>query len=444
MTNTRGLRPFLLLAIAYGVSTFGNFLNLVAVNLYVLQTGGGVLDVGALMAARLAAAFAAGPVAGWLAARSSRRRLMVSCDVLQASTMVLLLTPAGAHLQTLWVSAVVLGAGNTVYQVTLRTSVPDLVGFAERQRGNGYLVTAKAFGTVLGFAAAGPLIGGFGYPAAFAVNAASFLVSAVALVRLPLSFRPGGGEVRPGEDVRPGGEVRPGGGEVRRTAAHRAAVRLRPSALLAVAPVSAALIGLRGVEGWGSASHNVVLPVLAGSAEPANPAVLLSQFWTAWAVGCLSMYQVVGRWLRRSGHRLDDRVYAGAVGLASVGFVAAFADVPRAVMVVLAILAGFADGLAELAYATTLQTAPDSRRAALFGTSAAVETLGLAVGMLCSALLLQWSAPLPVVAVFHGAVVVAAVSYLLLVGARHRAARRRHPSRPSTPRIAMIQERNGE
>jgi MFS family permease len=331
--------------------------------------------------------------------------------------VLLVLAPVTAHLQIVWASAVVLGAGNTVFVVALRTSVPDLSGSAARQRGNGYLVTAKAFGTVLGFAAAGPLIGTYGHQAAFAVNAGSFVVSATVLAWLPLSF-----------DSR---------GKAANSPSRGAGTRWGLPALLMTAPAMTAVVGLRGIEGWGSASHNVVLPVFAESAEPANPAALLSQFWTAWAVGSLSMYWVV-TWWRRGRRELDNRVYAGALGLASAAFIAAFLDVPRPVMVLFAVLAGFADGLAELAYVTSLQTAPDSQRAAVFGASAAVETLGLSSGMLCSAVLLDRSAPLPVVALFHGVVILAAVAYPVLV-------RPRQCQPQLSPSVtARPQERNGE
>ncbi len=59
-----------------------------------------------------------------------------------------------------------------------------MVGQAARSHANGSLVTARSFATVLGFASAAPVIGRGGYTAAFAVNAASFLVSATALLVL--------------------------------------------------------------------------------------------------------------------------------------------------------------------------------------------------------------------------------------------------------------------
>ena len=384
---------FTLLSATYGLSTFGNFLNLLAVNLYVLHLTGDAFLTGLLMAVRLTAAFAAGPVAGLLAARFPRRTIMIRCDVAQALAMVsLLVTPASSHRHLLWLTAVVLGAGNTVFMVALRTSVPELTGAADRSRGNGSLVTARAFGTVLGFAAAAPLIGAFGYGAAFAVNGATFVVSAIVLRWMPLSF----GE-RPAPVVEP--TARPSRG---------------PRVLLLASPAVAMLLALRGVEGLAGASHNVALPVFAAQRDPAAPAVLLSQFWTAWAVGSLSMNRLVQWWLKRGDRRLGEHVYAGATACASAGFIAAFLDLPVLALVLVAAFAGFADGLGDLSYATLLQARPAVERAQLFGTSAAVETLGLASGSLGSAVLLGQAAPLSVVALFHAFAIAAAVVYIML------------------------------
>lgn len=397
VTSARDLRSFGVLATGFGVSSFGSFLNLLAVNLYVFQLSGSASWTGLLMAVRLAAGFLAGPVAGRLAVQVDRRRAMVGADIAQALAMVaLVVTPASAHVPMLLGVAVVLGAGNTLFTVALRTSVPDLVGPAARIRGNGYLVTAKSFAMVLGFAAAGPLVAAVGYRAAFAVNAASFVVSAVVVLSSPLSFRAP-------ESAGPASASTP-----------RRVVRV----VLATSPMLALLLVLRGVEGWGSASHNVALPVFAGRAGSGDPAVWLSQFWTVWAVGSLSVYQALAWWLRRTGREPGDSVYALAIGGASVAFIASFAGLPWPFFLVPALIAGFTDGAADLLYSTRLQRSPDTIRGMLFGVSASVETLGLASGMVVSAALLEVAEPLVVVGAFHGLVVLAACWYLLFLRRR--------------------------
>ncbi|MER5337926.1 MFS transporter [Micromonospora sp. NPDC002717] len=415
------MRLFTVFVVGYSVSTFGNFLNLVALNLYVYHLTGSALQTGLLMATRLAAGFVVAPVAGGLVTRFDPRTVMIVTDVAQALAMIALLAvPAAGHPQLLYAVAVVLGSGNTIFNVALRTSVPELVGDAERLRGNGYLLTGRSAATVLGFASAGPIIGEFGFLPAFAVNAGSFLVSAVVLACLPLSFRNAVAASTARKSVR----ERAGLGAVRM--------------LLAGSPVLAGMVALRGVDAWGSASHNVALPVFANVVNPGNPAALLSQFWAAWAFGTLLTHQMVSLWLKRTGRSLDERTFAVAACVMSLAFVAAFTGPPVPLLILVALVAGFADGCTELAYSTRLQAAPAQVRGHLFGISATAETLGFAVGMLASGLVLERASPMPVVALFHGTVVVTAGAFLLLTVTRWRTVDRGAP--PPADRTADDQK----
>ncbi|GIJ38326.1 MFS transporter [Micromonospora andamanensis] len=389
-------RSFAFFVSGYAVSTFGNYVNLVALSLYAYHLTGSSLQLGLLMAVRLAAGFLAGPVAGGLVSRLDRRTVMIVTDLAQALSMVLLLvTPATVHVLVLYPVAVVLGAGNTVFTVALRTSVPDLVGTAERIRGNGHLIVGRSVAMVLGFASAGPMIGGFGFLAAFVVNAASFLVSAIVLACLPMSLKTAEATATPGRAERVPAGLR--------------GLRI----LLAGAPVLAGMVLLRGVDAWGSASHNVALPILASSTDPASPATTLSQFWTAWGLGMLSTHWLVGFWLRRTGRSLDEQAFAVAACVMSLAFTASFTGAPAPLFVVCALAAGLADGVTELAYTSRLQAAPENVRGRMFGLSATVETFGFGVGMLASAVLLERLSPLPVVATFHAVVVLAGGVFLL-------------------------------
>jgi MFS family permease len=375
-------RAFRTLVVGYSCSAFGNYLNLIALSLYTYHVTGSPLGIGIVMALRLSAGFTAGLVAGAVVNRFDRRRLMIGTDLAQAGAMVALaIGPQNPVL--LGAMAVLLGAGNTLFTVALRSSVPEMVGADARVRANGLLVTGRSLGTVLGFASAGIIVATGGYPTAFLINAASFLVSAAALARLRLRTRAAVAERAP------------------------APPRRWPVGILAV------LIVVRGADALGSASHNMALPVHAGLVDPANPAVVMSQFWAAWAVGSLLAHQLVRRLpaLLPKG----DRAFAVGTCLMSVCFVLAFADVPWPVLIAAAALAGLADGTTEIVYTSRLQAAPDDDRGRLFGLSATAETSGFAVGMLASSALLETLPPLAVVGAFHSIAVLAAAGLLVVL-----------------------------
>ncbi|PSL52118.1 putative MFS family arabinose efflux permease [Saccharothrix carnea] len=375
---------------AYGVSTCGNYLNLVALALFTYEVTGSGLGVGLLAALRLVTGSLAGFAAGALAERFDRRRLMIGADLAQLVAMtVLAATTRAADVVVLGCAVAVLGAGNSLFTVALRSAVPDMVGEAARVRANGLLVTAKSVAMVCGFAGAGPLIGIGGFPAAFAFNAATFAVSAVALALI--RFR-----------AHDPAAVAPATGE----AGARAT-------LAGVAPVVLLMLVLRGVDAFASSSHNTALPVFAATTRPDGAATFMSYFWVAWAVGVLSAHRVVTRWGGLgTAHRLQ-RAFGLATCAMAVSFTLAFTGLPDIAMAIVVLVAGLADGVTEIAYVSRLQEAPDHLRTRLFGLSATIETSGFALGMAAAGALLEVLPALAVVALLHGLALCAATAFLL-------------------------------
>ncbi|MFC4857927.1 MFS transporter [Actinophytocola glycyrrhizae] len=384
-------RNFLVLVFGYSCSAYGNYLNLVALSLYTLAVTGGPLGVGIVMALRLGAGFGAGLVAGRLVNRFDRRRLMIGTDLVQATAMVVLAAGQG-NVPLLVAAAVVLGAGNTLFTVALRSSVPAMVGQEQRVKANGRLVTGRSLGTVLGFASAGIVVAAGGFDAAFYVNAASFVVSAAALAALRLPTR---------------------------TEDHPATTQAHPvkGRLLAIAgPVIVLMVAVRGADAFGSASHNMAIPLYANQLDPADPAFVMSQFWASWAIGTLLAHQVVRR------VALGERAFALGTCLMAVSFVLAFAVPAGPALIGVALLAGLADGFTEIVYTSRLQEAPDEQRGRLFGMSATAETAGFAVGMVTSSAVLEVAPALTVVTMFHGVAVLAAIGLLAVTFTRRRTA----------------------
>ncbi len=395
-TADAGSAAFWAFLVAYSVSSFGTFLNLIALSLFTLEVTGGPVGLGVVMAVRVGSGLLSGVLAGKLAARFDRRRLMVCADLAQATAMIVLgFAGRAAGLGGLLVAAAVLGVGNTVFSVSLRTSVPVMVGQEHRVRANGRLVAGRSLGTVLGYASAPVVVLAGGFEAAFLVNAASFLVSAAVLWILPLRTNTSSQE---------------------EGSAPSAGSRLPALAGLPLAVL--ALVLIRGSDAFGSASHNVALPIHAGTEWPGAPYAFMSWFWTAWAIGSIAVQWVVRRMDRGGGVRLDERVFAAGTVLMSVAFVVAFTGLPVPVLVAVLFVAGLADGLTEVAYLSRLQAAPEAERARLFGLSATAETAGFAAGMATCGLVLEVASPPVVVAAYHCLPVLVAGIVLLRVRGR--------------------------
>ncbi|MFF7484977.1 MFS transporter [Streptomyces luteogriseus] len=390
------MRYFRLLVLGNGVSAYGSYLNMVALNVFVYDATGSALAAGLFMAVRLATSVVSGWVSGRLVSAYDRKRLMVGADLCQALALLsLLLAPDGIRPGLLYVLAVVTGGCSTLSQVALRSSIPEIVGSEHRVRANGLLVTGRSLAMIAGFASSGVVVAQLGYSAAFALDAATFLVSATMLFLLPVRTRSAADPA--------------GAGSAKDSGAARWTARM----LLGTAPVLMAMVAIRAVDGLGSSSHNVALPIYSSSLDPDHPATFISQFWATWAIGNIVAQQVIGRVTKKSGRTPGERAFALGACVMSAGFIVVFSGLPTAPAVIAALVAGAADGFTEIVYVSRLQTAPDEQRGRLFGLTASVENFGFGLGMLVSGAFLEAFSPLQVVGAFHG---LAIVLCLILLG----------------------------
>ncbi len=413
-------RRFRFLVAGYAVSSYGTFLNMVALNLFVYETTGRALAMGLFMAVRLASGFVAGLVVGGLLARFSAKSIMLWANVGQGSVMlVLILAPESLVTGALMAVSVVIGACGTLFMVALRSSIPEMVGEDRRAWANSLSITGRSLAMVAGFASAGVVVSLVGYTAAFLLDMATFVVCAVTVALLPIAGGKGATNAAGAS-----GTEKAGKGE-KAEKSEKSGPRWRPVAFLALAaaPGLGLMVALRGVDAFGSSSHNAALPIYSTSLDASNPAVFVSAFWCVWALGNIGAQQVIQRYAQRTGRSVGALGFGYGTVVMSAAFIAAFAGFPLAVTAVIALIAGAADGLTEVAYTSHLQTLPATLRGHAFGLSATFENLGFGVGMILVAAALDRFTPLAVVGWSHGAAIVVAVVFLLRVAGLRRAER---------------------
>ncbi len=404
MSRSSPNRYFHILIGGYSLSAFGTFLNMVALNLFAYQATGSALKTGLFMALRLVTSFLTGLVAGNLVARYNRKTLMILSDVLQGAALVaLVLAPVGMQANLLYGVSIVFGLCTTIFNVSLRSSIPEMVGPELVVRANGLLVTGRSFAMVLGFASASIIVARLGYAAAFLLDAATFILSALNLAWLPLNTRAAPRQA-PSEGA--------GSGLLQ---SHQAAL-----VFLKTVPVLLVMILIRTADAFGSASHQVGMPVYSHLIDPEAPSEFMGRFWAAWAVGSLLAYTVLSRHLKGSGWLSGERAFAIGTCFMSSFFILVFTGLSLPLMLLVAVGAGLADGFTEIAYSSRLQMAPDEQRGHLFGFSAMAESSGLGLGMLLSASLLEKFSPLFVVGLSHGTAITMALLFLVLLASKAR------------------------
>jgi len=177
-------RNFRLLTVGQATSTIGDFCYAVALPWFVLSSHGGTVLLGTVLACYGVPRTALIPVGGVLADKIGPRRLMLTADVARCLLLVALTVLAARHLATLaWLApvAALLGAGEGLFMPASFAIMPTLLPAGSLQAGNAINSAAVQVGTVLGPALGGTLVATSGPVPAFAIDAASFAVSAGAL-----------------------------------------------------------------------------------------------------------------------------------------------------------------------------------------------------------------------------------------------------------------------
>ncbi|MFD4393463.1 MFS transporter [Kitasatospora sp. NPDC058478] len=399
-------RVFYRLALGDALSTYGSQLDLVALSLFAYEAAGNALGTAGYLIIRLAGGLVGGLVSGRLVARTDRRRLMTGCALAQALALVVVaFAPVPARIPVLYSLALVFGGAAAVCAVALRTSIPEMVGSERRARANSLMASCRSAAMVLGFASAGVVVAWAGFRAALLIDASSFLVFAVVVFRLPLRTRAEPAEQPATDSADPADAA----GTKRRGSRWQALIVLR------AAPVVGAMAAIRLLDAFGSAAHNISLPVFANQHSPGNPAALLGMFWATWAVGNLGAQQLVSRLLLRRGIEPGERAFALGTCLMSGCFILVFTGLPTPLFLLAAIGAGLGDGFTEISYTTRIQALADERRGQAFGLLASAENVGMGTGMLLSGSLLALLSPLTVVGVSHAVPIVLALGFLVVV-----------------------------
>jgi MFS family permease len=172
------------LGIARLICFVGDSLSLVALMLHVAATSGQAIAVAALLLVGDFAPALLGPLSGAIGDRYDRRRVMITCELLQGAVLVaiaLTLPPLPVLLALVGVRAV---AGQ-VFAPASRAAVPALVRDRDLETANATIGFGANGAEAVGPLLAAALLPWLGVPGVLLVDAASFAVSAVLLIRLP-------------------------------------------------------------------------------------------------------------------------------------------------------------------------------------------------------------------------------------------------------------------
>lgn len=183
-------RPFRLLWLGRMASAAGDALVPVALAFAVLAVGHSTVALGGVLATLLGSRVVFTLAGGVVADRLPRRAVMLACDVVrafvQAFVAVMLIT-GHMTLPLFFVTGAVFGAASAFFGPASDGLVPQTIASEQLQQANALLTISRNSLNIFGPALSGALIAVAGTGWVFAIDAASFVVSAFFLVQLKVA-----------------------------------------------------------------------------------------------------------------------------------------------------------------------------------------------------------------------------------------------------------------
>ncbi|MCR2807060.1 MFS transporter [Paenibacillus soyae] len=178
-------RAFMLVFASYTVSNLGNTFHSIAINLWVLQTTGSAKLMSLVLITHLASSLLFGSIAGTLADRIDRRKMMWISDlirfVLVGLIAICMLVPGVPFYMILLLTALVAVVG-TFRSPAFQASLIEIVGKTGVTQAVAAMTVSDNATRIGGFAAGGIAVAAFGGAFAVAIDSFAFLLSGILLL----------------------------------------------------------------------------------------------------------------------------------------------------------------------------------------------------------------------------------------------------------------------
>jgi ENTS family enterobactin (siderophore) exporter len=390
-------RDFRVLLVSQGVSSLGDAVSFTALPLLVLALTGSGFAMGVVGALQTLPDLVFGMVAGALADRSDRKRMMFGADLGRAALTALIPMSVFLHGPTMGIVLLVAAPMSMLRSLFLAgytASVPALVGRPQLARANAIFETVYSAGYIVGPSIAGLLAAAIGPGPTLGIDAISFAVSSLGLflVRRPLRAPVDRPQTRIVDDIREG---------IRFILGHpilRSAILLWGISSILTAPIVAAL-------------------AFRITRDLAESPTILGIVLTAYGVGTVGGSLAATRIGRRTSVAAVLLLGEIGTGVALIG-VALAAVVPA--LIGFALLAGVAQSLVLVTYITVRTAYSPDHLLGRVGSTARVISLGLQpLGMLAGGVLIDATSGTATIAAMGTALCIVALAFVPVRALRH-------------------------
>lgn len=340
-------------------------LNTIVISVYVLTLFDNPAMLGIILALKMVGSVLGAFLVPSISKRWGHRRILIGSDFANAGlTLFLALSPIASHHTLFLALPLFMGLFQGTFHVALYSQSHLFLGHDKRHRMNSLLASMDGVAVISGGILASVVYGMVSVQTIFLMSAAAYFASGFAFVRFS-------GDQAVTQEV---------------------LADINPSRLKGLsAPILRTLIGSLGlvftarfVEAFGSATHNVGLPILSAAYDPENNAFLVGWIMSIWGLGKMAAAIVTPRMVsyleqRRIG---DDHTFIAFLILTFLFFVGVFFVTYLPLILAIAFFAGIFDASAETVYYGLLQHSRVARTDQLISLSYLVERAGMGLGML--------------------------------------------------------------
>lgn len=164
-----------------------------------------------------------------------------------------------------------------------------------------------------------------------------------------------------------------------------------------------------------SGSHNVGRPILASQINHQNLGVYASLLLSTWALGKISGSLLAKKFINKASNNKLVLLFVCGVFIMSASFITAY-NIPIIIFIFLfLIVAGLGDGFAEVTFISRLQKLNEGLRVLAFSWVSMAQTIGFAIGITLSGVLLQ-VLPLGITVItFHSIPIISCLIFFLII-----------------------------
>lgn len=370
-------------------SDLGTFMDLIAINVLMYVATGSAAWLAATMAFRTLGGVLSSLISGVLADRFDRRKIMIWTDIFRA-VIILSLIPFPNPVMIVIVCFLI-GLTSSFFAVSYSSEIPQIFGQDRVLETNALISRLTSISLVLGFIGAGVITDFLGYQITLLIDAASYVLSAVVLVKMNWQTS----ITTKKQDISYGmlKQVISFGRDIKEVYSY---IMTAPFLLMVN------IVFLVGA--FAGASHNLGIPLLAEEINSSKQSLYYGLIWGVWGIGSVLATLFLARLKSVNENRLNFIFFCSAI-LMSTGFITFLSNTSLWIILTFAFLTGIFDACFTTLHATILQKTDNHIRGRIFGVGMLLKSLGFALGFVVAPILLKALSLPKMVWIFHGTLI---------------------------------------